>query len=48
MTTLDDVADVETAARPAARSADTKAAIAYLIASDATAISIIENASGGV
>jgi hypothetical protein len=47
MTTLDvDVADAETVARPAARSADTKAAIAYLIASGATAISIIENETG--
>jgi hypothetical protein len=36
---LDEVLDVETAARPA----DTRAAISYLIASDATAISIIEN-----
>jgi hypothetical protein len=49
MTTLDvDVADVETAAQPAARSADTKAAIAYLIASGATAISVIENVTGCV
>jgi hypothetical protein len=46
MTTLDDVADVETAARPAARSADTKAAISYLIASGATAITITENVNG--
>ena len=46
MTTLDDVADVETVARPAARSADTKAAVAYLIASGATAITIIENVTG--
>jgi hypothetical protein len=46
MTTLDDVADVETAARPAARSADTKAAVAYLIASGATAVTIIENVKG--
>jgi hypothetical protein len=45
MTTLDDVADAETVARPAARSAD-RAAIAYLIASGATAISIIENETG--
>ena len=47
MTMLDDdVLDVETA-RPAARSAaNTKAAIAYLIASDATAISIVENVTG--
>jgi hypothetical protein len=46
MTTLDvDVADVETVAR-AARSADTRAAIAYLIASGATAISVIENETG--
>jgi hypothetical protein len=45
MTTLiDDVADVETV-RPAARS-DTKAAIAYLIASGAVAISIVENQTG--
>jgi hypothetical protein len=43
MTTLDvDVADVATAARPA----DTRAAIAYLIASGATAISVIENQTG--
>jgi hypothetical protein len=47
MTTLDvDVADVETVARPAARSSDTKAATAYLIASGATAITIIENVTG--
>jgi hypothetical protein len=46
MTTLAvDVADGETVARPA-RSSDAKAAIAYLIASDASAISIIENESG--
>jgi hypothetical protein len=44
MTTLDEVADVETAARPAARSADTKAAISYLVCSGA--ITIIENAKG--
>jgi hypothetical protein len=44
MTMLDDVADVETVVR-AARS-DTKAAIAYLIASGATAITIIENVAG--
>lgn len=50
MTTLDvEVADVETTVRPAARSADTtKAAIAYLIASGAVAIMIVENASGCV
>jgi hypothetical protein len=41
-----DVADAETVARPAARSADTKAAIAYLIASGATAITIVENVKG--
>ena len=42
MTTLDvDVADVETAARAARSPPDTKAAIAYLIASGATAITII-------
>jgi hypothetical protein len=47
MTTLDvDVAVVETVARPAARSSDTKAAVAYLIASGATAIAIIENVKG--
>lgn len=45
MTTLDEFADVGTAARPA-RSADTRAAVAYLIASGATAISIIENETG--
>jgi hypothetical protein len=45
MTMLNDVADVETVAR-AARSADTKAAIAYLIASGATAITIVENETG--
>jgi hypothetical protein len=45
MTTLDlDVAEVETA-RPATRSTD-RAAIAYLIASGATAISVIENETG--
>jgi hypothetical protein len=43
MMMLDDaVADVETAVRPAARSPDTKAAIQYLEASGATAISIVE------
>jgi hypothetical protein len=48
MSTLDDVAD-----RPALigksrveRSPDTRAAIAYLIASDATALSLIENETG--
>ena len=47
MTTLDvDVADVETAARAARSPPDTKAAIAYLIASGATAITIIENQTG--
>jgi hypothetical protein len=46
MSSLDvDVADVETVARAAARS-DTKAAVAYLIASGATAITIIENVAG--
>jgi hypothetical protein len=45
MTTLENV-DVETAARPAARSPDSKAAIAYLIASGATAICVIENTTG--
>jgi hypothetical protein len=39
---LDDVAAVETVARPAARSPDTKAAVAYLTASGATAITITE------
>jgi hypothetical protein len=39
---LDEVATVETAGRPAARSPDTKAAIAYLAASGATAITITE------
>jgi hypothetical protein len=40
---LDDgVLDAETVARPAARSPDTKVAIKYLIASGATAISIVE------
>jgi uncharacterized protein YlxW (UPF0749 family) len=43
MTTLDDVLDVETVARPAARSPDTKAAINYLEASGATAISVNGN-----
>jgi hypothetical protein len=43
---LDDIADVETVARPAARSPDTKAAINYLIASGATAITITENETG--
>jgi hypothetical protein len=47
MTTLDvDVADAETVARPAARSADTRAAIRYLVCSGATAIAIIENVKG--
>jgi hypothetical protein len=45
MTMLNDVADVETVSR-AGRSADTKAAIAYLIASGATAITIVENETG--
>jgi hypothetical protein len=35
---LDDVATVETAGRPAARSPDTKAAIAYLAASAASTL----------
>jgi hypothetical protein len=39
---LDEVAAVETVARPAAGSPDTKAAIAYLVASGATAITITE------
>jgi hypothetical protein len=46
MTTLDHVADVETAARPAARSTDTKAALKYLEASGAVAITITENTAG--
>jgi hypothetical protein len=41
-TMLDDVVTVETADRPAARSSDTKAAIAYLTASGATAITVTE------
>jgi hypothetical protein len=41
-TMLDDVAAVETAGRPPTRSPNTKAAIAYLTASGATAISVIE------
>jgi hypothetical protein len=43
---LDDVAAVETAGRPPTRSPDTKAAINYLIASGATAISVIETEAG--
>jgi hypothetical protein len=46
MTTLDDVADVETVDRPATKSPDTRAAVNYLIASGATAISIIETETG--
>jgi hypothetical protein len=46
MSMLDDDAEVETVARPAARSRDKKAAIAYLIASGATAICIIEDDTG--
>jgi hypothetical protein len=41
-TMLDDVAAVETVARPAARSPGTRAALAYLTASGATAITITE------
>jgi hypothetical protein len=41
-TMLDDVAAVETVARPPTRSPNTKAAIAYLTASGATAITITE------
>jgi hypothetical protein len=41
-TMLDDVATVETVARPTTRSPDTKAAINYLTASGATAITITE------
>jgi hypothetical protein len=40
---FDDVAAVETVARPATRSPDTKAAVAYLVASGATAISVVEH-----
>jgi hypothetical protein len=43
---LDDVAYVETVARPAARSPNAKAAINYLVASGATAISVIETGTG--
>jgi hypothetical protein len=46
MTILDDVADVQTVARPAARSPDTRAATDYLIASGAVAISVIETETG--
>jgi hypothetical protein len=46
MTLHDVVADVGAAARPAARSPDAKAAIAYLISSAATTIQIIENENG--
>ncbi len=47
MTMLDDdVADVETIARPQAQSPDTKAAVAYLAASGATAINLIETGTG--
>jgi hypothetical protein len=43
MTMLDDVAvEVETVARPAARSPDIRAAVEYLVASGATAISITD------
>jgi hypothetical protein len=42
MTMLGDVADVQTVARPAARSPDTKAAIKYFEASGAVAISVVE------
>jgi hypothetical protein len=45
MTLTEDVLDVETVARPAARSSD-RAAIAYLISSGAVAITIIENVKG--
>jgi hypothetical protein len=46
-TMLDDVAAVaQTAGQPPARSPNTKAAIAYLIASGATAISVIETEAG--
>jgi hypothetical protein len=41
-----DVADVQTVARPAARSPDTRAAVAYLVASGATAVSVIETGTG--
>jgi hypothetical protein len=43
---LDDAADIESLARPAARSRDSKAAIKYLEASGATAISLIETETG--
>jgi hypothetical protein len=43
---LDDIVDVRAVAKPAPRSPDTKAALAYLEASGATAISIDE--AGGV
>jgi hypothetical protein len=43
---LDDVVDVRAVAKPAPRSPDTKAALAYLEASGATAISIDE--AGGI
>jgi hypothetical protein len=48
MTALDDVLDVQTTARPAAprSTPSSKAAIAYLIASGAVAITIIENVKG--
>jgi hypothetical protein len=45
-TMLDDVAAVETAGRPPTRSPDTKAAINYLAASGAVAISITADADG--
>jgi hypothetical protein len=43
MTMLDGALDVETVARPAARSPDDRAALAYLAASGATAITITEH-----
>jgi hypothetical protein len=42
MTMFDDVADVHTVARPAARSRDERAAIQYLQASGAAPISVVE------
>jgi hypothetical protein len=46
MSIIADVLDIETVARPAARSPDTKAAFQYLEASGATATSVIETGTG--
>jgi hypothetical protein len=48
MTLTEDVLDVENRRHVTARSADMKAAIAYLVSSGATALSVIENQTGCV